>query len=67
MNCTSNSGRSSRPSTGEHKDGSRWRAYQLQDGQLIESVLMPYRYGLYTTFTSAQVVFGSGWVFCATR
>ena len=30
------------------KDGTKKRAYRLQDGQLIESVLMPYEDGRYT-------------------
>ena len=36
------------------KDGTRKRAYQLPDGQLIESVLMPYRDGRYTACISSQ-------------
>jgi len=48
------------------KDGTRKRAYQLQDGQLIESVLMPYRDGRRTACISSQAGCGMGCVFCAT-
>jgi hypothetical protein len=36
------------------KDGTKKRAYRLADGQLIESVLMPYRDGRYTACISSQ-------------
>jgi 23S rRNA (adenine2503-C2)-methyltransferase len=48
------------------KDGTRKRAYQLPDGQLIESVLMPYRDGRYTACISSQAGCAQGCVFCAT-
>ena len=36
------------------KDGTKKRAYQLHDRQLIESVLMPYESGRYTACISSQ-------------
>lgn len=49
------------------KDGTRKRAYQLRDGQLIESVLMgPYEDGRYTACISSQAGCAMGCVFCAT-
>lgn len=35
-------------------DGTKKRAYRLKDGQLIESVLMPYRDGRWTACISSQ-------------
>jgi 23S rRNA (adenine2503-C2)-methyltransferase len=48
------------------KDGTRKRAYELQDGQIIESVLMPYTDGRQTACISSQAGCGMGCVFCAT-
>jgi 23S rRNA (adenine2503-C2)-methyltransferase len=48
------------------KDGTRKRAYELHDGQLIESVLMPYDDGRYTACISSQAGCAMGCVFCAT-
>lgn len=48
------------------KDGTKKRAYQLADGQLIESVLMPYSDGRYTACISSQAGCAQGCVFCAT-
>lgn len=48
------------------KDGTRKRAYELWDGQLIESVLMPYEDGRRTACISSQAGCGMGCVFCAT-
>ena len=48
------------------KDGTRKRAYRLADGQLIESVLMPYEDGRYTACISSQAGSAQGCVFCAT-
>eukprot|EP00547_Thalassionema_nitzschioides_P006675 CAMPEP_0194218508 /NCGR_PEP_ID=MMETSP0156-20130528/23937_1 /TAXON_ID=33649 /ORGANISM="Thalassionema nitzschioides, Strain L26-B" /LENGTH=564 /DNA_ID=CAMNT_0038947897 /DNA_START=160 /DNA_END=1854 /DNA_ORIENTATION=+ len=48
------------------KDGTRKRAYRLFDGQLIESVLMPYEDGRYTACISSQAGCAMGCVFCAT-
>ena len=48
------------------KDGTRKRAYKLQDGQLIESVLMPYDDGKYTACISSQAGCAMACVFCAT-
>jgi hypothetical protein len=48
------------------KDGTRKRAYRLQDGQLIESVLMPYNDGRRTACISSQAGCAMGCVFCAT-
>lgn len=48
------------------KDGTRKRAYELQDGQLIESVLMPYEDGRRTACISSQAGCAMGCVFCAT-
>ena len=48
------------------KDGTRKRAYRLWDGQLIESVLMPYEDGRQTACISSQAGCAMGCVFCAT-
>eukprot|EP00607_Mallomonas_marina_P006102 CAMPEP_0182432438 /NCGR_PEP_ID=MMETSP1167-20130531/56357_1 /TAXON_ID=2988 /ORGANISM="Mallomonas Sp, Strain CCMP3275" /LENGTH=393 /DNA_ID=CAMNT_0024619959 /DNA_START=89 /DNA_END=1270 /DNA_ORIENTATION=- len=48
------------------KDGTRKRAYQLVDGQLIETVLMPYEDGRRTACISSQAGCAMGCVFCAT-
>lgn len=48
------------------KDGTRKRAYELRDGQIIESVLMPYDDGRRTACISSQAGCGMGCVFCAT-
>lgn len=48
------------------KDGTRKRAYRLHDGQLIESVLMPYQDGRNTACISSQAGCAMGCVFCAT-
>jgi 23S rRNA (adenine2503-C2)-methyltransferase len=42
------------------------RAYELRDGQIIESVLMPYDDGRRTACISSQAGCGMGCVFCAT-
>ena len=49
------------------KDGTRKRAYKLHDGQLIESVLMPYDDGKYTACISSQAGCAMACVFCADR
>lgn len=48
------------------KDGTTKRAYALHDGQLIESVLMPYEDGRRTACISSQAGCAMGCVFCAT-
>ena len=48
------------------KDGTRKRAYALNDKQLIESVLMPYDDGRFTACISSQAGCAMGCVFCAT-
>lgn len=48
------------------KDGTIKRAYRLWDGQLIESVLMPYTDGRYTACISSQAGCAMGCVFCST-
>lgn len=48
------------------KDGTRKRAYELYDGQIIESVLMPYSDGRRTACISSQAGCAMGCVFCAT-
>ena len=48
------------------KDGTIKRAYSLKDGQIIESVLMPYEDGRYTACISSQAGCAMGCVFCAT-
>lgn len=48
------------------KDGTIKRAYRCWDGQLIESVLMPYEDGRYTACISSQAGCAQGCVFCAT-
>ena len=47
-------------------DGTKKRAYKLHDGQLIESVLMPYEDGRRTACISSQAGCAMGCVFCAT-
>jgi 23S rRNA (adenine2503-C2)-methyltransferase len=48
------------------KDGTQKIAYRLLDGQIIESVLMPYRDGRYTACISSQAGCAMKCVFCAT-
>ena len=48
------------------KDGTIKRAYRCTDGQVIESVLMPYDDGRYTACISSQAGCAQGCVFCAT-
>lgn len=48
------------------KDGTRKRLYRLPDGQLIESVLMPYDDDRRTACISTQAGCAMGCVFCAT-
>ena len=48
------------------KDGTRKRLYRLPDGQLIESVLMPYADGRYTACISSQAGCAMACAFCAT-
>lgn len=48
------------------KDGTIKRAYSLEDGQLIESVLMPYNDGRFTVCISSQAGCAMGCKFCAT-
>ena len=48
------------------KDGTLKRLYRLEDGQLIESVLMPYADGRRTACISSQAGCAMGCVFCAT-
>jgi len=48
------------------KDGTKKRAYELHDKQLIESVLMPYDDGRFTACISSQAGCAMGCVFCAT-
>lgn len=48
------------------KDGTLKRVYQLPDGQLIESVLMPYDDDRRTACISSQAGCAMGCVFCAT-
>jgi 23S rRNA (adenine2503-C2)-methyltransferase len=48
------------------KDGTIKRAYELPEGQLIESVLMPYEDGRRTACISSQAGCAMGCVFCAT-
>lgn len=47
-------------------DGTIKRAYRCADGQVIESVLMPYTDGRYTACISSQAGCAQGCVFCAT-
>ena len=49
----------------DSKDGTVKRAYRLHDGQLIESVLMPYDDGRNTACISSQAGCAMGCVFCA--
>ena len=48
------------------RDGTKKRAYELHDGQIIESVLMPYDDGRRTACISSQAGCAMGCVFCAT-
>ncbi len=48
------------------QDGAEKRLYRLHDGQLIESVLMPYDDGRLTACISSQAGCALGCVFCAT-
>jgi 23S rRNA (adenine2503-C2)-methyltransferase len=48
------------------RDGTIKRAYALHDGQMIESVLMPYNDGRNTACISSQAGCAMGCVFCAT-
>ena len=48
------------------RDGTIKRLYRLRDGQLIESVLMPYADGRRTACISSQAGCAMGCVFCAT-
>ena len=48
------------------QDGTEKRLYRLPDGQLIESVLMPYDDGRQTACISSQAGCALGCVFCAT-
>lgn len=48
------------------KDGTKKLAYRLSDGQVIESVLMPYSDGRRTACISSQAGCAMGCVFCAT-
>lgn len=48
------------------RDGTIKRLYRLPDGQLIETVLMPYRDGRRTVCVSSQAGCAMGCVFCAT-
>lgn len=48
------------------KDGTIKRLYRLRDGYLIESVLMPYQDGRWTSCISSQAGCAQGCVFCAT-
>lgn len=53
-------------SDSESKDGTIKRAYQLNGGQLIESVLMVYKDGRRTACISSQAGCAMGCTFCAT-
>ena len=46
------------------QDGTKKRAYKLHDGQMIESVLMPYEDGRRTACISSQAGCAMGCVFC---
>ena len=48
------------------KDGTQKRLWRLEDGQLIESVLMPYNTNRRTACISSQVGCAMGCTFCAT-
>jgi 23S rRNA (adenine2503-C2)-methyltransferase len=48
------------------QDGTQKRLYRLPDGQLIESVLMPYQDGRRTACISSQAGCAMGCTFCAT-
>jgi len=48
------------------KDGTNKRLYRLHDGQLVESVLMPYHDDRRTACISSQAGCAMGCVFCAT-
>ncbi|MCA9572617.1 MAG: 23S rRNA (adenine(2503)-C(2))-methyltransferase RlmN, partial [Myxococcales bacterium] len=48
------------------RDGTVKRLYRLADGQLVETVLMPYKDGRRTACISSQAGCAMGCVFCAT-
>ncbi len=50
----------------QSRDGTRKRLYRLPDGQLIESVLMPYQDGRRTACISSQAGCAMACAFCAT-
>jgi len=50
----------------QSRDGTQKRLYRTPDGQLIESVLMPYADGRRTACISSQAGCAMGCVFCAT-
>lgn len=50
----------------QSRDGTRKRLWRLHDGQLIESVLMPYKDNRRTACISSQVGCAMGCTFCAT-
>jgi 23S rRNA (adenine2503-C2)-methyltransferase len=50
----------------DSRDGTIKRLYRLPDGQLVESVLMPYQSGRRTACISSQAGCAMGCVFCAT-
>ena len=50
----------------QSSDGTVKRLWKLSDGQLVESVLMPYRDGRRTACISSQAGCAMGCVFCAT-
>ena len=50
----------------QSRDGTEKRLYRLDDGQLIESVLMPYADNRQTACISSQAGCAMGCVFCAT-
>ena len=50
----------------QSRDGTEKRVFRLCDGQLIESVLMPYDEGRITACISSQAGCAMGCVFCAT-
>src|SRR5690606_9931701 len=48
------------------KDGTRKRLYRMADGQMVESVLMPYEDGRKTACISTQAGCAMACAFCAT-
>ena len=50
----------------QSRDGTEKRLFRLHDGQLIESVLMPYDDARMTACISSQAGCAMGCVFCAT-